>query len=210
MLSHQHFRRVGFEDITSPVFQQLKSRLVVATEAVQGHDVSDDEYAALDEATFTGKGYTEIIKRHMGLVAANDDASGTYLSSIVSTAKAAVVWTAGYHDDGEATVREHVRRASQTVDANVLNMARMQWLAKLPRSCHELLGVATGNILEKLDISSNTIAHRMSEEQFRASEGIFRGRVDSTFKGMIESRLQRMKEEINKAEVTNYPGYVVY
>lgn len=211
ILHSEHFRRAGFESISPQSFQHLKARLVVVTEAVQGREISPDDYLALDEVTHTGKGYLDLIKRFYGFGDdPNDAANASYLGALASVAKSAVTYAAGYIDESEQIVQQQLRRASRMRDADVLNMVRLQWMQLMPKSSTELMSLAGRNILEKLEMTCNTTAHRMSEEQFRASETIFRGKVESTFRGMLDSRLQRMKEEINKAEVTNYPGYVYF
>lgn len=208
MLTNDVFSRAALDQITSPVYQQLKNRLVVATEAVQTHDLSPDAFAILDEAVLTGRGYNELMKQYLGLGSPNTEDSATLLGALYTTAK---VWTVGGSDESELIIQSHLRKASRLPDPNVLHMVeRDDWLSRLPRTGTEILSLAAGWILEKLDVQSNTYSHRLSDEQFRAGEAVYRAKVDSTFKGMAEARLQKMKEDVNKAEVANSSGYDVY
>lgn len=205
MLTNDVFARAALDQIAAPLYQHIKNRLVVATEAVQTHDLSPDAFAILDEAVLTGRGYNELIKQYLGLASTNTEESATLFGALYSTAK---VWTVGGSDESETTIHSQLRKASRLPDPNVLQMLeRDDWISRLPRAGNELLGLATGWIMERLDVLSNTYSHRLSDEQFCAGEAVYRAKVDSTFKGMTEARLQKMKEDVNKAEVANSSGY---
>lgn len=204
MISNEAFSRAAFDRITSGGFETLKKRLVLASEAIQGYDVSPEEYAMLDDAIATGVRYNELVKSYLGLGSPpGAETSGGMIRSAIS----ALAWTVGGYDDGEAVIVHQLRKAGRLSDVNVLNMiTRTEWMVRFPTSANALVSLATQWILEKLEVQSNASAHRSSDEQFRSAESTYRGRVENTFRGMFTSRLKKMKEEVNKAEVETYPG----
>lgn len=187
VLSSDQLRRAGFDSIAPRSFQHLKARLVVATEAFQGRNNSPEDYLVLDEATLTGKGYLDLITRFND--SGDDAAKVRYARAFVSVAKAMATYSVG-KDERDQMVPQQLRLASQMEDSDVLSMVLLQWTQLMPKSSTELTSLAARNILEKLEMTCNTTAHRMSEEQFRASESSFRGKVESIFRGMLDSRLQ--------------------
>jgi hypothetical protein len=205
VVSNEAFSRAAFDRITSAGFETLKKRLVLASEVIQRYEVSPEEYAILDDAIASGARYNEIIKNYLGLGSQpGAETSGGMIRSAIS---ATIAWTVGSYDEGEAIVGHQLRKASRVSDVNVLNMiTRSEWMVRFPTSASALVGLAIQWILERLEVQSNASAHRSSDEQFRSAESTYRGRVENTFRGMLTSRLQKMKEEVNKAEVETYPG----
>jgi len=204
-ISNEAFSRAAFDRITSGGYETLKKRFVLASEAIQGYDLSAQEFAMLDDAITSGNRYNELIKAYLGLgppVAA--DASGGMFKAVSAT----LAWAVGNYDDSDAVIAHNMRKMGRLADISVLDMiTRSEWSLRLPTTAAALATVATQWIIERLEAQSNAYAHRNSDEQFRSAEPTYRGRVENTFRNMFISRLKKMKEEVNKAEVENYPGY---
>lgn len=205
MVSNEAFSRAAFDRINSPGYEALKKRLMLTQEVLKGYIVSPGEYAMLDEAVVTGIKYNEFIKAYLGLgPLPGAETSGSMIRSAIS---ATLAWTVGNYDESEAFIAQQLRKAGRLPDIDVLNVVtRDEWMARFPTSVSALVSLATQWISEKLEVQSNAYAHRNSDEQFRSAEPIFRGRVENTFRNMFTSRLRKMKEEVNKAEVELYPG----
>ncbi|KAF8306077.1 hypothetical protein DL93DRAFT_2172249 [Clavulina sp. PMI_390] len=205
-LSNDLFRRAGFHDVTNANYQVMKQRLIVASEALQGKDPTVEEYAQLDEAVVTGVGYMDLMKTYFGLQPPANPNADPSMSMIGAFVKSASTWAMGGYDEGEAKIQNLMRRASRNPDPAVLDMVANDWGERVPRSSREILSLATSWVLEKLEVQSNSFAHRMSEEQFRAGEPTYRAEVEHTFGPLITSRLAKMKAAVNKEEVENGTG----
>lgn len=202
-MSNDAFRRAGFNEINNNAYQLLKARLIVASEAIQHSDPSPDDYARLDESIVTGVGYLDLIKRHFGVASGGGEAPVSMFGSFVSTAKA---WTIGTYDESDVQIQSLLRKASQHSDSTVLDLLSRDWIERVPRSAGEVLSLAKQWLLEKLEVQSNTYAHRVSDDQFRSGENTYRAQVEQVFKPMVISRLRKMKDEVNKAELENSSG----
>jgi hypothetical protein len=206
VISNEVFSRAAFDRIASTGFEALKKRFALASEALQGHDISPEEYATLDDAIASGARYNELIKSYLGLGSPpGAEESGGRIRSAISATRT-IARTVGSYDEGEATIAHQLRKAGRVSDINVLNMiTRTEWMDLFPTSANALVSLATQWILHKLEVESNAFARRNSDEQFRSAESTCRNRVENTFRGMFTSRFTKMKEEVNKAEVKAYP-----
>ena len=203
--------RAGFDQIQTHSYQGLRSRLVVATEVVQGHSVTHQDFETLDNAVVTGRGFNTIIKGYLGVDPTNvyDPNDAGLLGSLYSTARAWGVSGPSYGDEGEMRVNDLLRRASRIADPAILGMiSTHDWTSRMPRATQALFEQATTWILDKVESASNTWAHRASDEQFRAGEAKYRAKVEKTFGGMVGERMEKLKAEVNEAETKESPGYV--
>lgn len=195
--------RAGFDHIQSHSYQGLRSRLIVATEVVQGHTITHSDFDTLDNAIVSGKGFNSLIKTYLGLDQTNpyEGAEAGIVGSIYSTARAWGVAGPSFGDASEMRVNDLLRRAGRIADPAVLGMiSTHDWTSHLPHVTRSLFEQATGWLLEKVENVSNTWAHRASDEQFRAGEVRYRAKVEKMFGGMVGERMEKLKQELNETE----------
>ncbi|KAF8306095.1 hypothetical protein DL93DRAFT_2088980 [Clavulina sp. PMI_390] len=176
----------------------MKQRMVVASEALQGKNPTMEDYAELDNAVVTSVGYMDLMKAYFGFAPVDPSFSmmGAFRGS----------WGRGAFDEGEFHVQNLMRKALTHPDTLVLELVINSWAQYLPRSCSEIVNLATRGVLEKLEIQSNALAHKLSEEQLRDREPAYRVAVERTFTPLVTSRVQQMKAAMNKAEENNATG----
>jgi hypothetical protein len=216
LVPHEVLVRAGLDNILSPAYQNLRSRFVAATQVVQGHPVTDEDFEVLDHAVLTGNGFPKLMKQHLGFPDASPlqdptPAEASLIGSLYSSARA---WTSGSgYDEGEARVHDLLRRAStlRTSDPAVLSMiTQHKWPGRLPRSTEALYGSAGAWLVDKVESVSNSWAHRTSDEQFRNGEARYRNKVENTFGDMVKERMDRLKAELNDAELREGAGSRVW
>lgn len=200
LISDEAFGRAAFDRISSVGYETLKKRFLLASEVMQGYDVSDQEFAMLDDAIASGTKYNELIKAYLS--PEPSVGAGASSGKLRSAINATLARTVGGYDDSEATLARALHKVSGFPDTSLLDrVTRSEWMLRFPTSAGALVSSASKWIIERLEVQSNTYAHRTSDEQFRSTDR----RVENAFQSMFTSLLKNMKDEVNKAEVETYP-----